>query len=126
MGLKIVHKGSFRKAENFLYRVLKDDLYFRLDKYGQAGARALASATPSVSGETAASWDYYIHRSRERSSITWVNNHIAGTTPVVILLQYGHATGTGGYVRGYDFINPALRSIFDDIADQVWQEVVNA
>lgn len=126
MGMKIKHKGNFRHTEKFLDRVTKDEIYASLDRYGRLGVQMLAASTPSVSGVTAASWNYYVERTSEQSSIVWTNNHFGGTVPVVILLQYGHATGTGGYVQGYDFINPAMKDVFDQIAAEVWREVTTA
>jgi len=126
MKLTVKQRGSFRKIENFFEKMLNGDLYSTLDQYGQLGVDALAAATPKDSGVTAASWSYFVDISGGRSSITWTNDHFAGTTPVVIMLQYGHGTGTGGYVQGYDFINPAMVDIFDKISEGVWKAVVNA
>lgn len=118
--------GDFRKTESFLSKISKRDIFAALDKYGRAGVAALASATPVESGITAASWSYEVSSSRGSHSITWTNSHTVGGTPLVILLQYGHGTGTGGYVRGRDFINPAVQPIFDKIADEVWKAVTSA
>ena len=127
MKLSVQQKGDFHKTENFLKAMQqKSTLAQILDKYGRAGVAALAANTPKESGLTAASWDYYVTIGEGRSSITWTNSHFAGTVPVVILLQYGHGTGTGGYVQGYDFINPTMRDIFDGIADDVWKAVQDA
>lgn len=104
----------------------KNDLYDALDFYGRKGMSALSSSTPVDTGLTASSWSYTIDKGSKRSSIYWTNTNIITGTPVVIWLQYGHGTGTGGYVQGRDFINPAIQPIFDEIADAVWREVVNA
>lgn len=101
-------------------------MFNQLDKYAREGVSALASATPIDSGKTAAAWSYQVTKSGESYSITWSNSSLAGTTPVVILLQYGHGTGSGGYVAGRDFINPAIRPIFDKIAENVWKAVTSA
>lgn len=103
------------------------DIFQTLDGYGQRGVEALAAATPERSGETAASWSYEIHKTFGTWSIRWLNTHVDEQgTPIAILLEIGHATGTGGYVQGNDYINPAIRPIFDEIAQSVWREVTSA
>lgn len=97
-----------------------------LEKYGEAGVAALVSATPSESGKTASSWIYEIQNSANGASITFSNTNINKGVNIAIILQYGHGTGTGGWVQGRDYINPAIRPVFDNIADAVWKEIVNA
>lgn len=94
-----------------------------LNKYGSLGVAALSNATPTETGLTAASWSYDIQAGRGYYSIRWHNSHNVAGTPLVVLLQYGHGTGTGGYVQGRDFIMPAIRPIFDQIAAEAWKEV---
>lgn len=118
--------GSFERTESFLSKILSGDIYRSLDKYAREGVSALASATPVDSGLAAASWSYNITRSKGSAEIEWTNSNDENGVKVVILLQYGHGTGTGGYVKGRDFINPAIRPIFDKIAAEVWKEVTNA
>ncbi len=122
----ISSKGSFKNTEKFLQTMSKGDIFRSLDKYGQEGVAALSAATPAESGATAAAWSYEVTKGRGQYSISWTNGHIVGGVPVVILLQYGHGTGTGGYVQGRDFINPALKPIFDRIASDVWKAVTSA
>lgn len=124
--LEFSSKGSFKNTERFLSRMSKGEVLKSLDKYGDMGVKALAAATPVESGETAASWSYEVENSGRSWSITWTNSHMAGGAPVAILLQYGHGTGTGGYVQGRDYINPAIKPIFDKIADGVWKAVTSA
>lgn len=124
MRVVIKQSGNFQKLENFLAKMLQDDIYAQLEECGRQGVIALAGATPVDSGLTAASWDYHVDRSLGQSSVTWSNSHMAAGVPVVILITYGHGTGTGGYVQGQDFINPALADIFDQTADSVWKAVV--
>lgn len=97
-----------------------------LEKYAQEGVSALSQSTPELTGLTAASWAYEVSVDKEYYSITWTNDNLVDGIPVAILLQYGHMTGTGGYVQGYDYINPSLQPIFDKIADDVWKEVKSA
>ena len=118
--------GSFSKTEAFLLTLGRGNLYSTLDRLAQEGVRALALATPLDSGETAAAWAYTIRRVGKGVTITWTNTNKVGNVPVAILLQYGHGTGTGGYVQGRDYINPAMRPIFDRIADEVWRAVTKA
>lgn len=122
----IESKGDFKNTEKFLRKISKGDIFRSLDKYGQEGVAALSAATPAESGATAAAWSYEVTKGRGQYSISWTNGHIVGGVPVVILLQYGHGTGTGGYVQGRDFINPALKPIFDRIASDVWKAVTSA
>lgn len=86
---------------------------------GRDGVRALAGATPRDTGETAASWDYQIKRTGTGYELVWINTHMGGRSPVAILLQYGHGTGTGGYVQGVDYINPAMSPVFEDVVAQL-------
>lgn len=118
--------GDFRNTERFLKRMSTLDISAALKSLAQEGVRALAQATPIDSGVTADSWGYETKRSKSSFSITWTNSHVIDGRPIVIMLQYGHGTGTGGYVRGRDFINPAIRPIFDRIADDLWRVVTSA
>lgn len=118
--------GSFDKTRRALARMAKMEVDSILEKHGQRGVDALANATPRASGETAQSWSYEVVRQRGSISIIWKNSHIEEGSLIAILIQYGHATGTGGYVPGRDFINPALRPIFDEIAADVWKEVTSS
>lgn len=94
-----------------------------LDYFGRLGVTALAMETPIDTAETAASWDYEIEENDGNITLTWTNSSSAGGIPVVILIVYGHGTRNGGYVQPYDFVNPVVREIFQDIADTVWKEV---
>ena len=86
----------------------------------------MSAATPKDSGLSAGSWDYTVEQTRSSATITWINTDVEGGFPVAIMLQYGHGTGTGGYVAGRDYINPAMRPIFDQIAESVWKAVTSA
>jgi hypothetical protein len=115
--------GDFHKTKKFLGRFLRHDAFGDMDRYGRMGVDALAAATPVDTGLTADSWDYRVIKTQGSPGIEWFNTNMAGDTPVAILIQYGHATGTGGYVQGIDFINPAILPVFETIADEVWKEV---
>ena len=117
------HKGDFSNLTRFLERAKEVVHIGDLDKYGRAGVEALASATPVDSGETANSWYYEITNSNGSAKITFNNSNIQNGVPIAIILQYGHGTGTGGWVEGRDYINPAIQPIFDEIANNAWREV---
>jgi hypothetical protein len=123
---KITSQGDFSRTFKFLEKVKKLNTQKILEKYAKAGVAALASATPVDSGLTANSWTYEISISGESATINWVNTNVNKGVNIAVILQYGHGTGTGGYVQGIDYINPAMRPIFDRIAEEAWMEVVNA
>lgn len=116
-------KGDFSKLTRYLERVKEAARLGVLDKYGREGVAALSSATPVDSGETANSWSYKIEHTNGSASIAFYNSHNNNGFPVAIMLQYGHGTGTGGWVEGRDYINPAIQPIFDKIASEAWEEV---
>lgn len=119
--------GSFKNTENFLQRMMQElTIRETLDRYGRMGVDALSSATPVDSGLTSESWAYSVLITSRSYSITWTNSNIVDGRPIAILLQYGHGTGTGGYVEGQDYINPALKPIFDQLAEEVWKVVTTA
>ena len=124
--IQLSSRGSFRKTEDFLKVMKRKDIYKSLESYGQRGVAALASATPVYEGIAASSWTYEVTRKGKYYSIAWHNMNIESGIPVVILIQYGHATRNGGYVQGRDFINPVIRPLFDQISDEVWKAVKNA
>lgn len=116
-------KGDFSKLNRYFERVKEAAKIGVLDKYGQAGVSALSSATPVESGKTADSWYYEIKRQNGSVSIEFKNSNINKGVPIAVILQFGHGTGTGGWVQGRDYINPAIQPIFDKIAEDAWKEV---
>lgn len=123
--ITIQQKGDFSRLDTFFERCKGLFKLSILDKYGIMGCQALASVTPSDSGKTADSWYYVIKRTPETITLTFCNSNTTPEgTPIVILLQYGHAARNGGFVQGVDFINPVLVPIFEEIADCAWREVV--
>lgn len=119
-------KGDFRNTDRFLKKMSSLDVSSALRTLGQRGVQALASATPVNSGLVASSWGFETKRSSQSMAIVWTNSDIENGFPVAIMLQYGHATGNGGYVRGIDYINPAIQPIFDEIAEELWKVVTSA
>ena len=116
-------KGDFSKLTKYLEKVKEGFDVGILDKYGQAGVMALASATPVDTGLTANSWYYKIEKSKGSVSISFHNSNIQNGVPIAVILQYGHGTKNGGWVQGRDYINPAIRPIFDAIVEDAWKEV---
>ena len=118
-------KGNFDKTDRYFNKLLSRSFYKKLDYYGQMGVDALAMATPIDTGLTADSWGYKITQGEGHITITWTNSNRNKGVPIAIILQYGHGTATGGYVEGRDYINPAMRPIFDKIAEEAWKEVLS-
>lgn len=121
--ITFVHHGDFKHTERFLKGASREDYLKVLDKYGREGVAALSAASPVDSGLTSESWDYEIQNGNGSYKIVWTNSNIHDGVPVAVIIQYGHGTGTGGYVEGRDYINPAMRSVFDAMADAAWREV---
>ena len=121
--INIRQKGDFKNLSSFLEKTKEKLNLGLLDKYGREGVAALQAATPKDTGKTSESWYYKIERKNGSVSLTFHNSNQNTGVPIAIILQYGHATGNGGYVEGVDYINPALRPIFDKIAEEAWKEV---
>ena len=117
-------KGDFSKADRYFERLREVAKLGILDKYGREGVAALSSATPVESGRTASSWYYEIKHGPDSATIEYHNSNINDGVPIAIILQYGHGTGTGGYVEGRDYINPAIQPVFDRIVEDAWKEVI--
>lgn len=115
MPIDFTSRGEWNNTTNWLNKMKRGDIFASLSKFGAMGVSALAAATPTDSGISASSWSYKVEQRRGYYSIRWTNSNDAGGVPVVVLLQYGHGTGTGGYVEGRDFIMPAIRPVFDQI-----------
>lgn len=121
--IKIKQKGNFDKAIKYFTKIKKPIDPSRLDKYGREGVAALSASTPLDTGKTASSWYYTIEQTSNRTSIVFNNSNINKGVPIAIILQYGHGTGTGGWVEGIDYINPAVKPLFEKIAEEAWKEV---
>lgn len=116
-------KGDFSKTTNYLKKLKQSNALKNLERFGERGVKALSSATPVDTGLTAASWYYKIETTPSYVKISFCNSNIQNGVPVAVVLQYGHGTGTGGWVEGRDYINPAIRPIFDEMAKSTWEEV---
>ena len=118
--------GNFSNTERFLNQMRHKDYLNVLDEFGRQGVQALRNATPVDSGKTAESWNYEIRQTEGKTELVWTNSNINDGVPIAVILQYGHGTGTGGYVQGRDYINPEMRPIFDKIAEKAWKVVTES
>lgn len=123
--IKFKHKGNLKKTTNFLKKASKFDHMSVLNNYGRRGVAALASATPTDTGETALSWYYKLRSENGKYYIEWHNSNVVTGVVIAVILQYGHATSSGGYVQGIDYINPALSPVFENVINDVWREIIN-
>lgn len=119
----IRERGSFQKTERYLKGLRRRQLRPILERYAKEGMAVLAAATPVDSGMTAGSWGYEISVTKSGFSVAWTNDNVVKGVPIAIILQYGHATGTGGFVEGQDYINPAIRPVIDKMTEALWREV---
>lgn len=123
--ITISNKGDFSKTIRFLQKASEIRFNKILNKYGQIGVDALREATPKDTGKTAESWSYTINVGIDSATINWTNSNQNKGLYIAVLIQYGHGLKGGGYVQGYDFINPAMKPIFDEIAEAAWMEVIS-
>lgn len=125
MGVSFGTGGSTNRTRAFLLKLSRGDIYSGIERLAQEGVNALALATPRESGLASGGWSYSIQRNRTNLTISWSNSDVENGFPVAVMLQYGYATGTGGYVQGRDYINPAMKPIFDKIEQEVWKAVTS-
>lgn len=123
--IRVSSKGDYKKVSNYLTKLKKKFNIKDLEKYGEQGVIALMNSTPVDTGKTRDSWYYKITESENQVSIQFCNSNIVNYVPIAIILQYGHATGSGGWVQGRDYINPAVRPVFDTITNAAWKEVIS-
>lgn len=123
--IKFKTKGSFKHTENFIKNAREKSIINILNKYAYKGVLALSQATPVLTGLAASSWGYQISKDDRGYIISWTNDDIEGGPPVVLLLQYGHATTAGTWVEGHDFINPAIAPVMEEIAEKAWKEIID-
>lgn len=121
--IRFRQKGDFSKLTRYLQKAERVNRLVDLDRYGREGVAALASATPVDSGTTATSWYYEKVVKDGFISVRFCNSNVQNGVPIAIIIQYGHGTGTGGWVEGRDYINPAVQPIFDKMAKNLWREV---
>lgn len=124
--IKVRSGGDLDRTERFLSDMLRRKYLEKLSYWAERGVEALRNATPVDTGKTAESWDYEILEENGKTTIQWINSNINVYVNVAVILQYGHGTNHGGYIEGIDYINPALRPLFEEIAEHVWLEVVNS
>lgn len=124
--IQFTHQGDFAKTSKLFHRLTELRYAGKLRIYGERGVKALSAATPNESGETAGAWSYEIEEQSGSVSIYWRNSNVNKDVNIAIILQYGHGTRNGGYVEGIDYINPAMRPLFQEMANEVWKEVVSS
>ena len=122
--ISVRQTGNFQKTDRFLSGVISAHYLRKMKKYGERGVEALKSATPKDSGKTADSWSYEIVQEPGQTAIYWKNSHVENGVNIAVILQYGHGTRGGGFVEGIDYITPAIRPVFEEMANAVWKEVV--
>ena len=123
--IRFIHRGDLSATKRFLKKARDAEYLKDLKKYGEKGVEALREATPKRTGKTANSWYYEIHGSGSEVSIVWSNSNVNEGANIAVLILFGHGLKNGGYVKGIDYINPALRSVFEDIGDSAWKEVTS-
>lgn len=124
--IRFTHKKKDMNAVMYNYKqILKRGYLKKLNKYGEMGVEALKAATPRDTGKTAESWKYRIEDGEAVVKIIWYNTNENKGENIAILLQYGHGTTNGGYVKGRDYINPALQPVFEKMVNDLWKEVTS-
>lgn len=121
--INVTDSGDYKRTREYLNRLLKGDMFSNLDEYGKMGVDALSSHTPIDTGLASQSWKYRLTKNSYGPGIEWYNMDRENGSEVIILIQYGHATRGGGYIQGYDFINPAMRPVFDYIVNDIGKKV---
>lgn len=112
-------QGDYRATKRWMDNMEAGSVADVLRSCGEKGIEALSAATPVRTGKTAASWGFEAKTSSKGVTLTWTNSNVVNGVPIAIILQYGHGTGTGGYVHGRDYINPAMRPVFDEIESRI-------
>lgn len=120
---RVTSRGSFNKIENFLHHMLHGSIFDSLSRGGQMGVEALRDATPVRTGRTGDLWGYEVGKENGIYFINWINTNVNDGVNIAVILQYGHGTGTGGFVQGIDYVNPVMDGVFNEIADDIWKEV---
>lgn len=116
-------KGDWSKTRKYLEQASKREIRHILERYAEKGVEALRDATPKDSGITASMWTYEVVKENSGWKIYWKNNNMNGDVNIALILQLGHGTGTGGYVDGIDYANPAMAPVFKELADEAWKEI---
>jgi len=125
MGVYFTHKGDFKPTRRMFENVLNKNWRSFMDVYGRQGCAALAANTPKRTGTTAASWTYKVFKFKRSIVLRFYNSNVVNGVTVALVLQFGHATRSGGFVEGRDYINPAVRPVFDVMANNAWREVTS-
>lgn len=120
----ITQKGNWDSTTRFLEQwaeVFKNGI---LNKYGEMGVAYLELYTPKRTGLTSKSWSYDIKWGYDGTiELQFNNSNIQQGQNIALILQLGHATAGGGYFQGIDYINPALKPVFEMMSQQAYEEV---
>lgn len=126
MGITFGYRGDFERLEKYLIKSKDAVTLEHFKRYGERGVEALKAATPVDSGKTAMSWRYEINQVDGKYSLTFHNDNVVDDWfNVAIMLDVGHGTGTGGWVEGLHYIDPALQPVFEQMAHDLWLEVIS-
>lgn len=122
--IEIESHGDWSKTSKWFNKVLRRSYKDQLAKYGEMGVANLSANTPKDTGLTSRSWGYEITEDEDSVTITWTNSNMARERiSIALLIQHGHATRSGTFVQGRDYINPSLAPVFDAISKKAWEEV---
>lgn len=121
--MKLSIDGDFSKTKSFLKNMMKKQKQLSLDDWGRLGVEALSSSTPVDTGKTASSWSYSIEETKNGITLAWNNENVNKGVNIALIIQYGHVTRNGVFIKGRDYINPALAPVFDRIEESAWREV---
>lgn len=94
-----------------------------LDRFGEMGVAALKDASPVLTGLMSNSWHYEIVKNDKKTAIIWYNTDIENRMNVAIIVDQGHATKGGGWIKGRNFIAPAMEPVYEEL-DKYLKEVM--
>lgn len=125
MPIVVKQRGSFNNLSRFLSdggRRNRKMLQI-LERYGQLGVDRLYEYTPKDTGMTALSWNYTIEEVPGGYRLSWTNTNTKDGYNIALLIQYGHGLQNGGYVAGFNYINPAMQPVFERLGAELGDEV---
>ena len=93
-----------------------------LNRFGEMGVAALRDASPVDTGLMANSWYYEIVKNEKKTALIWYNTDIENRLNVAIIVDQGHATKGGGWIKGRNFIKKAIEPVYEEL-DKYLKEV---
>lgn len=125
MKVGISSAGDWSRTTAWLNRAGKKVPRASLNRIGAQGDKALAAGTPVDTGATAAGWSHKVVGTSSGAELYWYNNARPGlSVNIALLLNYGHGTGTGGYVPPFNYIRPAITRVLDGSLDSIFKEMM--